>query len=88
MGAFGLALDIVGVALIYKFAVAPRLSPTGATYLVLSGSDHVDQEEKEQYWRYSGLGTLGFVLVSVGFLLQIFSNLMQGSFGCIPPFCS
>lgn len=85
VNAFGLALDIIGVALIYKFAVAPRLSPTGTIYLVLEGSD---QKEKEEYWRYSGLGSLGFFLLLLGFLLQVFSNLMQGSFGCIPPFCS
>jgi len=82
---FGLVLDLAGVALIFRFAVVPQMNAKGTIYLAIEGRD---MDEVKRFWRYSGLGDLGFYLILIGFLLQIFSGLMQGAFGCLPPFCT
>ena len=78
INSIGLALDIVGVVLLFMFGLPSKVREGGVGYLVLEGSD---EKEDRQFKRYQFSAWCGLGFLVLGFGLQIVSNLMQGGFG-------
>lgn len=68
----GLVLDIVGVALIFKYGLSADVSKTGADYLVWGGGS----EETREYRHYKRMSRIGLGCLMVGFALQLASNFL------------
>lgn len=64
----GLAMDILGAFLIWRFGLPADISRSGAMCLELETKDHSQKEEARRYDRRS---TAGFVILMLGFGLQI-----------------
>lgn len=62
----GLALDIVGVIIIFFFGLAPAISKSGGVYLTFG----VDNEEVRKAKRYDRISKVALVIVIIGFALQ------------------
>ena len=69
----GLGLDIIGVVLLFKFGLPPRVSETGGTSIKWPGGKS-NEEAKEEYQHYKQMGYVGLGLLVVGFSLQLISN--------------
>ena len=67
----GLACDIVGVGLLYRFGLSEQLNTPGGTVIVYPGENSEDAEKRMRSTRWS---RCGLFLVIVGFALQIVSN--------------
>lgn len=81
ISAFGLALDIIGIAVLFRFQVDPnaQIRSDGASFLQLEGSGAGDGEEKQKYSKYRKLTYLGFSLLLLGFALQLVGTVCQPS---------
>lgn len=66
----GLVLDIVGVALIFRYGVAPAVSASGAQLLAWGH----DESEKVRYRRYKRVSRIGLGCLMGGFFLQLIGN--------------
>ncbi len=64
----GLALVLVGCALLYYFGLPPDFDPSGKSKLLLEGTDHaaIARGKRYRFW-----GRTGFVLIALGSLFQI-----------------
>ena len=69
----GLALDIIGVVLLFMFGLPEEISRTGAVR-VTHGRD---EQEAKKAKLYDGFGRAGLGLLILGFALQLVSNLLQ-----------
>ena len=67
----GLALDILGVILLFLYGLPEEISKTGARHLVLEDEE---KEEVEKWKRYKKKSYLGLALLVIGFSLQLVSN--------------
>lgn len=76
LNTIGLALDIIGVLLVFRFGLAPdvpRSAPHGM--LIVNEPDEVEKRAAKAKWaRYRSLSCLGLLLLILGFALQIVSN--------------
>jgi len=70
----GLGLDVIGVVLIFIFALPADVRRGGASFLMLDGED---ADEKRKAKRYDLWARLGLILLVSGFLLQIASSISQ-----------
>ena len=68
----GLAFDIVGVILIFRYGIGPDIRRGGPSYLIVGE----DPEEARRAGRYDHLGRTGLLLIIAGFGIQIFSNFL------------
>jgi hypothetical protein len=70
----GLALDFLGIAILFKFQVDRNhgMSPDGAMRLILEQTDH---NERRKWLVYRKLTWLGFVLLMAGFALQFIGSI-------------
>jgi hypothetical protein len=64
INSLGLSLNIIGVILIYKYGL-PNVVPSGVKW---GANDH----NEEKLWKQRS--TIGFILLIIGFGLQILSN--------------
>ena len=64
----GLSCDVVGAVLVLTFALGPKVSRGGASFLQLEGADPEESTKAERYERF---GKVGAVLIILGFVLQI-----------------
>lgn len=71
LNTFGLFACFAGFVLLFRYGMPFRVRTDGATNLI---THQVDETEKALERRYSALGWVGFVLVTVGTALQIASN--------------
>ena len=74
----GLVFDIIGVVLLFRYALPEEVSRKGIKNVLwwVSGADEerTDEEQKKKAERYDRRACLGLVLIVVGFGLQIWSN--------------
>ena len=70
----GIALDFVGIALLFAFQVDRNhgMSPDGSTRLIL---EQADEAEKRKWQLYRKLTWFGFVLLLIGFALQFIGSI-------------
>jgi len=73
INSLGLILDILGVLLLWRFGLPPRVNRGGASYLMLEG---IDQDELKREARYDFRSRMGLLLVGLGFALQLVSNFL------------
>ena len=64
----GLSLDILGALLIFKFGLPPEVSRSGASALLLEGTD--EEEVVKARW-YDSTSRVGILLLALGFAFQI-----------------
>ena len=65
----GLAANLVGVILLFRYGMPYRVRTEGETYLVLNGP--LNQKEIKADRRYDRWGKLGLVLIVLGTIAQI-----------------
>lgn len=70
LNSIGLALDAVGVVLLYFFGLTSDVHQGGASMVIVEGSE----KDQKQAKRYSMFSKLALILLVVGFVLQIISN--------------
>jgi hypothetical protein len=75
LSVLGLFLDIVGIALLFRFQVDTNqhLSPEGSISLILEQSD---EGEVKKWHLYRKLTWLGFTLLIVGFSFQLIGTII------------
>lgn len=69
----GLALDIVGVVLLFRFGLPPDVRRSGASFLVL---EDTDGDEARKAHRYDKISWSALGIIVLGFILQIVSTWM------------
>ena len=74
MNLVGLALDIIGVLLLFKYGLPSDLNKKGYIFKVL---EQVDNHEVEKYKRYDKISKIALTLLILGFLMQAFSTILQ-----------
>ena len=67
-------LDIVGAGLIWKFGLPAELSREGTNYRSTGGKDHAEAAKAR---RYDQISWWGFLLLVLGFALQLCSNFLS-----------
>ena len=75
----GLILDVLGVALLFKYGVNrnPNLSPHGhLTGFIEGGGSKLDKQAKTNYWKYKKREDIGLYMLIIGFALQALSSWM------------
>jgi hypothetical protein len=70
----GLLLDIFGVVILFLFGLPPSINKKGHINLILEQSD---ENEIAKASRYEKISYFGLTLILLGFLFQLFSNLIQ-----------
>ena len=70
----GLFLDIVGAGLLWKFGLPAEINRQGHIYRRIA---EIDEAEKSRALRYDRISSWAFLLLVVGFALQIISNFMS-----------
>lgn len=70
----GLALDMLGIIIIFFFGISPRLDIKGNTYRV---SGEVDENEIRKAKIYKLLSWIGLILIFMGFLFQFIGNCIK-----------
>ena len=73
VNSLGLALDVVGVILIWRYGLPEHINRNGAQHLLLEGADESEQKKAA---RYDLLSRLGLLLLILGFGLQALSNFL------------
>lgn len=73
MTGIGLALDIVGAILLWRFGLPEHISPSGAVHIIGEKPDEAETRKAQGYKRWSvrGIGLLvaGFALQLLGVVL-------------------
>ena len=69
----GLALDIVGVVLLFRFGLPPDVRRGGTVSLIL---EQTDEDEARKAKRYDKFSYSALVMIVIGFLLQIVATWM------------
>jgi hypothetical protein len=70
----GLLLDIFGVVILFLFGLPPSINKKGHINLIL---EQADDNEIAKASRYEKISYFGLTLILLGFLFQLFSNLIQ-----------
>ncbi|MBA4018305.1 MAG: hypothetical protein C0483_14155 [Pirellula sp.] len=70
----GLACDIAGAYLIWKYGLPDDVSRHGRNYLV---TEQVMEEEIARGRKYDRMSNIGFILLALGFGLQLISNFVN-----------
>ena len=70
INSLGLALDIIGVILLFFYGLPEQINKTGAGVLTWDN----DPKEAEKWKRYKKRSYWALALLTIGFLLQIASN--------------
>jgi len=70
----GLLLDIFGVVILFLFGLPPSINKKGHINLIL---EQADDNEIAKASRYEKFSYFGLTLILLGFLFQLFSNLIQ-----------
>ena len=73
MDIIGLALSFAGAIIIFIFGLPPRVSESGATYLI---TGRVDEGEVKKAKKYKMVSRVGLILLAVGFLLQLLEKII------------
>ncbi len=73
MDIIGLTLNFIGAILIFFFGLPPRVRENGASYLLLEGEN---KDEIKKGKRYRKISKLGLFLLALGFLFQLFGNIV------------
>lgn len=76
ISSIGLGLDIVGVILVWVFAVQLGPRPGGASFLELEQADPV--EAKKAIW-FQWMSRVGLAMILLGFGFQILGNSVLSS---------
>jgi hypothetical protein len=71
INSIGLAFDIIGVLLLFKYGLPSEISKTGSVGMTFQQTDHEQIRKWKIYNRWSWAG-LGFIIT--GFALQLVSN--------------
>lgn len=71
VNSIGLAFDIIGAMLMWKYGLPEQISRDGAVNIVV---ENVDNTEKEKAHRYDCNAGYGIFLLVIGFVLQLVSN--------------
>ena len=76
INSFGLILDIVGVIILFRFGLPPKVFRDGvipkvASLSIQEKSKEYSKFKRHKYWSYFGLS-----LLIIGFALQIASNFL------------
>jgi len=71
ISSIGLALDIIGVLLIWKYGIPNEVRRGGIQSIDFEGPDLTEAEKARRYGKWSNIG-LGLLLF--GFVLQLLSN--------------
>ena len=71
INSIGLVIDIIGVAILWRYGLPEPLSREGAVYIIAEQSD---KTEKLKAARYDFLSKIGLTLILCGFLFQLGSN--------------
>jgi ketopantoate hydroxymethyltransferase len=74
LSSIGIALDMIGVIVIFFFGITPRLNIEGQTYRVTGEKNENEIRLAKIYKRIS---LSGLIIVFIGFLLQFISNLIK-----------
>lgn len=74
VNSIGLAADIGGVMLVWKFGLPESVDRHGATYLI---TEEVDHSERDKAAKYDRLSKLGLGLIVLGFAVQLASNFIN-----------
>jgi ketopantoate hydroxymethyltransferase len=74
LSSIGIALDMIGVIVIFFFGITPRLNIEGQTYRVAGEKNENEIRLAKIYKRIS---LSGLIIVFIGFLLQFISNLIK-----------
>lgn len=69
INALGIALNLVGVVLLFRYGMPYRVPRGGASFLLLEGTDHKDLEQEILYRRLGNVG-LGFIVL--GSIAQVY----------------
>ncbi len=80
VNSIGLALDIAGVLVLFKYGLPSKVREGGVQHLLLEGTDN---EQTLLFTLYQRFARCGLGLLVLGFALQIISNLMKGGFGLV-----
>ena len=72
----GLILDIVGVALVFKYGLPADIRERGGTAIIWGGGKS-DEEAKREHRHYKRMSSLGLGCLIVGFALQLVSNFLS-----------
>jgi hypothetical protein len=67
----GLALDIIGALLLWRYGLRAEISRSGADYLT---AEQENEAEKALARRYDHLGRLGLIVLILGFALQLIGS--------------
>ena len=70
--AIGLAMDIVGVLLLWRFGLPPNVSRGGTSYLILEQSDEAEARKAKVY---DHVAHVAITLIVLGFILQLIATL-------------
>lgn len=71
LNSIGLALDIAGALLLWKFGLPESINRKGVSFLALESTD---EKEIKKAKKYDKLGILAVLLLVLGFILQLISN--------------
>lgn len=73
VNSIGLALDIVGVVLLFRFGLPSEVEKDGGGFLMLEGPA---EEDVKKYERYRRIARSALFCLVLGFALQIVSNFL------------
>lgn len=76
VSSIGLSLDIVGVALLFKYGLPARVREKGGILLLWPGGKSYDEAGAE-YQHYKRMSYAGLTCLIVGFTLQLISNFLS-----------
>ena len=71
LNSIGLALDIAGVVLLFKFGLPESIDRRGHSHLILP---QIDEEEKAKGKRYDRWARVGLLLLILGFSFQLLGS--------------
>ena len=73
----GLALDIVGVILLFIYGLPSKVTDSPGDRLLWGPSPEVREAEIKKFRRYTRISHIGLVLLITGFTLQLISNFLR-----------
>jgi hypothetical protein len=74
VNSFGLAFDIIGALMIWKYGLPESISKEGHIYLIDEG---IDEQEVAKAKKYERLSKVALTLLIIGFGLQLASNFLR-----------
>ncbi len=77
INSIGLALDIIGVILVYRFGIASDVRPRASGTVIQFPPYPTETEQREtraRWKRYQRMALLGLLFLVIGLALQVASN--------------